>query len=67
VQYKTPWVLLMKLRETIAARRDTMVLEGEVEIDGKYAGGNICPENKEVHARSPKSGRPYRSKTPLVR
>jgi hypothetical protein len=46
VQYKTAWVLLMKLRETIAARRDTMVLEGEVEIDGKYAGGHIRPENK---------------------
>lgn len=46
VQYKTAWVLLMKLRETIAARRDTMVLEGEVEIDGKYAGGHIRPENR---------------------
>lgn len=32
VQYKTAWVLLMKL--------------GEVEIDGKYAGGHIRPENK---------------------
>lgn len=46
VQYKTAWVLLMKLREAIAWRREDMVLEGEVEIDGKYAGGHIRPENK---------------------
>lgn len=36
----------MKLREAIAWRREEMVLDGEVEIDGKYAGGHICPENK---------------------
>jgi transposase-like protein len=46
VQYKTAWVLLMKLREVIAWRREDMVLEGEVEIDGKYAGGHVRPENK---------------------
>ncbi|ANY83606.1 hypothetical protein BB934_35715 (plasmid) [Microvirga ossetica] len=46
VQYKTAWVLLMKLREVVASRRDKMVLEGEVEIDGKYAGGHVRPENK---------------------
>lgn len=36
----------MKLREAIAWRREGMVLDGEVEIDGKYAGGHIRPENK---------------------
>jgi hypothetical protein len=46
VQYKTARVLLMKLREAIAWRREEMVLDGEVEIDGKYAGGHIRPENK---------------------
>ncbi len=46
VQYKTAWVLLMKLREAIAWRREEMALDGEVEIDGKYAGGHIRPENK---------------------
>jgi ISXO2-like transposase domain len=39
-------VLLMKLREAVAWCREDMVLEGEVEIDGKYAGGHIRPENK---------------------
>ena len=46
VQYKTAWVLLMKLREAIAWRREEMVLDGQVEVDGKYAGGHIRPENK---------------------
>lgn len=46
VQYKTAWVLLMKPRETVASRRDEMVLEGEVEIDGKYVGGHVRPKNK---------------------
>jgi hypothetical protein len=46
VQYKTAWVLLMKLRETVASRREDMSLDGEVEIDGKYAGGHVRPENK---------------------
>ncbi|YCI04619.1 transposase [Ensifer sp. D2-11] len=36
----------MKLREAIAWRREEMLLDGEVEIDGKYAGGHIRPGNK---------------------
>jgi len=46
VQYKTAWVLLMKLREVVAYRREGMVLDGEVEIDGKYVGGHVRPKNK---------------------
>jgi len=33
VQYKTAWVLLMKLREAIAWRREEMVLDGEWHDD----------------------------------
>jgi hypothetical protein len=44
VQYKTAWVMLMKLREAIGLSRDKMMFEDEVEIDGKYAGGH--PENR---------------------
>lgn len=51
VQYKTAWVLLMKLREAIAARRENMLLEGEVEIDGKYTGGHVRPENRAADRR----------------
>jgi hypothetical protein len=46
VQYKTAWVLLMKLREVVASRRGDMRLDGDVEIDGKYAGGHVRPANK---------------------
>ncbi|MBB3398337.1 hypothetical protein [Rhizobium sp. BK060] len=34
-QYKTAWVFLMKMREAIATRREDIVLEGEIHIDGK--------------------------------
>ncbi|MBZ9606109.1 IS1595 family transposase [Phyllobacterium chamaecytisi] len=46
VQFRTAWVLLMKLRDAIASRRDTMMLQGVIEIDGKYVGGHIRPENR---------------------
>lgn len=46
-QYKTAWVFLMKMREAIAARREDIVLEGEIHIDGKYAGGKIKPKNRK--------------------
>jgi hypothetical protein len=46
VQYETAWVLSMKLRKVAAARRDDMRLDGEVETDGKDAGGHVRPENK---------------------
>ena len=46
IQSKTAWVLLIKLREVVASRREDMVLDGEVENDGKYAGGHVRPENR---------------------
>ncbi|BDA85463.1 hypothetical protein Sa4125_30050 [Aureimonas sp. SA4125] len=46
VQFKTAWVLLMKLREVVAARRETMRIDSEVEIDGKYIGGHVRKKNK---------------------
>lgn len=47
VQYKTAWVLLAKIREAIGLRRAKMRLWGSVQIDGKYVGGHIKPENKK--------------------
>lgn len=47
VQYKTAWVLLMKVREAIGLRRKTMHLSGTVQIDGKYLGGIQRPANKK--------------------
>jgi len=47
VQYKTAWVLLMKIREAIGLRRDDMNLRGTIQIDGKYVGSIQKPENKK--------------------
>ena len=35
------------MREAIATRREDIVLEGEIHIDGKYAGGKIKPKNRK--------------------
>jgi transposase-like protein len=45
VQYKTAFVLCHKLREAIAAERNGIELDGEVEVDGMYVGGHIRPAN----------------------
>ncbi|MQB09279.1 hypothetical protein DXT96_05295 [Agrobacterium sp. ICMP 6402] len=37
----------MKMGEAISTRRFRMILEGEIHIDGKYAGGHIKPENRK--------------------
>lgn len=47
VQYKTAYVLAMKLREAMAAEHDEMTLSGDVEIDGAYFGGHMKPENRK--------------------
>lgn len=47
VEYKTAWVLLAKIREAIGKRPAKMKLWGSVQIDGKYIGGHIKPENKK--------------------
>ncbi|TJW41060.1 MAG: IS1595 family transposase [Mesorhizobium sp.] len=46
VQYKTAWVLSLKIKEALGLRRVGMKLEGEVQMDGKYAGGHFKQENK---------------------
>jgi hypothetical protein len=38
-------VLCHKLREAIAAERNGIELDGEVEVDGMYVGGHIRPAN----------------------
>ena len=46
VQYKTAWVLSLKIKEALGLRRVGMKLDGEVQMDGKYAGGHIKQKNK---------------------
>lgn len=45
VQYRTAFVMLHKLRESMAAETKDVVLSGTVEIDGAYFGGHIKPAN----------------------
>jgi transposase-like protein len=46
ISYKTAFVLLTKLREAIAAERETLRLSGEVEVDVLYIGGHVRPANR---------------------
>jgi transposase-like protein len=45
VQHKTAFVLMHKLRETLAAETDEVRLDGEVEVDGAAFGGHVRPAN----------------------
>jgi transposase-like protein len=44
-QYKSAYVLAMKLREAVAAGADDQQASGHVEIDGGYFGGYVKPAN----------------------
>ena len=50
-QYKTAYVLSMKLREAIVAENKARKVSGEVEIDGAYFGGYVKPANYKEHRR----------------
>jgi len=44
--YKSAFVLLHKLRESIELARSEGALHGDVELDGAYFGGHVRPENQ---------------------
>jgi len=46
VQYKTAFVLMHKLRQSLMDQRDETPLAGEVEIDGGYTNGSVRPANR---------------------
>ncbi|MDD5272364.1 MAG: IS1595 family transposase, partial [Methylovulum sp.] len=49
VQYKTAFVLMHKIRESLGANSDSAdKLEGVVEIDGAYVNGYVRPENEKA-------------------
>ena len=48
VQYKTAFVLVHKIRESLMEHRDESVLTGEIHMDGAYVNGHIRPKNKKV-------------------
>lgn len=51
VQWKTAYVLSMKLREAMAAEANGAKASGVVEIDGMYAGGYVKPANLKENRR----------------
>lgn len=48
-QYKSAWVLLQKIRESLWVRRDTTPLEGTVHADGAYVCHHVRPKNHRVN------------------
>jgi transposase-like protein len=46
--YKSAYVLAMKLRESIANGTEGEKVSGQVEIDGGYFGGHVRPANKKA-------------------
>ncbi|WP_295429087.1 IS1595 family transposase [uncultured Thiodictyon sp.] len=46
LQYKTAFVLMHKLRESLMVQRDETPLVGEVQLDGAYVGGSVRPANR---------------------
>jgi transposase-like protein len=51
VNYKTAFVLALKIREAIAATDKGNTVSGEVEIDGCYVGGYVKPANYKENRR----------------
>ncbi len=47
VDYKTAFVLLHKVRESIETARHEGALSGDVEVDGAYFGGYVKPANEK--------------------
>lgn len=47
VDYKTAFVLLHKVRESIEIARNNGALSGSVEVDGAYFGGYVKPANEK--------------------
>jgi hypothetical protein len=45
--YKSAFVLLHKLRESIELARAEGALQGDVELDGAYFGGHVRPANRK--------------------
>lgn len=45
--YKTAFVLLHKVRESIEAARNAGALSGNVEVNGAYFGGYVKPANEK--------------------
>lgn len=66
VQYRTAYVMVMKLREAIGAGNELETVKGTVEIDGMYAGGYVKPANWKEHRRDRRLSENQRGKRQVV-
>ena len=73
ISYRSAYVLLMKLREAIAAAQPPEPLDGVVEIDGAYVGGFPAPGEPSSGSRRcatrrerPPGRTPGRDRTPAA-
>jgi transposase-like protein len=65
-QWKSAYVLSMKLREAIAAETDGQQAVGQVEIDGGYFGGYQKPANLKENRRDRRLARNQNGKRKVV-
>jgi len=69
-QYRTIWMNLMKLREAMSARRDDVLLAGDVEMDAAWFGGSARQKNLKADREAPENDRRLaefqRGKRPLI-
>ncbi len=65
-QYKSAYVLAMKLREAIGAETNGQQASGQVEIDGGYFGGYIKPANLKENRRDRRLVRNQNGKRKVV-
>jgi transposase-like protein len=65
-QYKTAYVLAMKLREAMAAETNGQQASGQVEIDGGYFGGYVKPANQKENRRDRRLVRNQNGKRKVV-
>lgn len=49
IQYKTAWLLLHKIRESLLEHQSNKKFKGICELDGVYVGGYIRPANNIEH------------------
>lgn len=66
VQYKTAFVLAHKMREAMAAEDIGAKVQGQVEVDGMYAGGYVKPGNYKEHRRDRRLARNQNGKRQSV-
>jgi transposase-like protein len=65
-QYKSAYVLAMKLREAVGAETDGQQASGQVEIDGGYFGGYVKPANLKENRRDRRLARNQNGKRKVV-